>query len=177
MSHPTHTPNIESVIENAESAKEDNMEKTDQIKVILEAKSDSKVSGDIVFTQVNDTVTMVAELKGLNPGVHAIHLHETADCSAHDAKSSGGHWNPSQAKHGKWGATDGYHSGDIGNFTADANGNATINFETTEWCISCTDPNKTIIGRGIIIHEGKDDFTTQPTGNAGKRIACGAIKH
>ncbi|MHA7942757.1 superoxide dismutase family protein [Formosa sp. 3Alg 14/1] len=176
MSNPTHTPDKESVIENAENAKDASTDNAIQIQVTMEAKSDSKVSGNIVFTQVDDTVKMLGELEGLKPNTeHAIHLHETADCSAHDAKSSGGHWNPTDSKHGKWGDAEGYHHGDIGNFTTDENGNATVTFETDQWCLNCEDETKTIVGRGIIIHEGTDDFTTQPTGDAGKRIACGAI--
>ncbi|MBP1839308.1 superoxide dismutase family protein [Formosa algae] len=174
MSDPTHTPNSESITNNAMA---EEIDSTDQIKVTLEAKSDSKVSGTVVFTEINDTVKMLAELEGLPPRtVHAIHLHEKADCSSHDAKSSGGHWNPTNSKHGKWGDSQGYHRGDIGNFTTDEDGKATVTFETDEWCITCQDTTRTIGGRGIIIHEGTDDYTTQPTGDAGIRIACGGIK-
>ena len=176
MSDPTHTPNKESVVENAENANA-TIDNTNQIKVVMEAKSDSKVSGTIVFTETDNTVNMLGELEGLKPNtVHAIHLHEKSDCSSHDAKSSGGHWNPTSSKHGEWGDTQGYHRGDIGNFTADENGNATVTFETDEWALTSQDTTKIILGRGIIIHEGMADFTTQPTGDAGKRIACGAIK-
>ncbi|QDO95662.1 superoxide dismutase family protein [Formosa sediminum] len=175
MSDPTHTPNTDSI--STYNTTETEMDSTNQIKVTLQAKSDSKVSGTVVFTEINNTVKMLAELEGLNPKtVHAIHLHEKADCSSHDAKSSGGHWNPTNTKHGKWGDDQGYHRGDIGNFTTDENGKATVNFSTDEWCIKCQDTTRTITGRGIIIHEGTDDYTTQPTGDAGKRIACGAIK-
>lgn len=145
------------------------------ITVALEPKSGSEVSGDVVFTQKNGMVTMVANMKGLKPGEHAIHLHEKADCSAEDATSTGGHWNPTFEKHGKWGSSDGYHKGDIGNITADENGVATLTFETDEWCIGCGDDKKDIVGRGIIVHEGADDFVTQPTGNAGGRVTCGGI--
>ncbi len=145
------------------------------ITVALEPKSGSEVSGDVVFTQKNGMVTMVANIKGLKPGEHAIHLHEKADCSAEDATSTGGHWNPTFEKHGKWGSSDGYHKGDIGNITADENGVATLTFETDEWCIGCGDDKKDIVGRGIIVHEGADDFVTQPTGNAGGRVTCGGI--
>lgn len=140
----------------------------------LEAKSNSKVSGTATFTEKNGKVTLVAKVVGLNPGVHAIHIHEKADCSSADAVSAGGHWNPTFKKHGKWGEGE-YHKGDIGNFTADADGNGTITFSTDEWCISCEDATKNIIGKGLIIHQGTDDFTTQPTGNAGARVACTAI--
>ncbi len=140
----------------------------------LEAKSNSKVSGTATFTEKNGKVTLVAKVAGLNPGVHAIHIHEKADCSSADAVSAGGHWNPTFKKHGKWGEGE-HHKGDIGNFTADADGNSTITFSTDEWCIGCEDATKNIIGKGLIIHQGTDDFTTQPTGNAGARVACTAI--
>ncbi|MFK7000845.1 superoxide dismutase family protein [Flavobacterium oreochromis] len=145
-----------------------------EIKVELTSKSDSKVTGTAIFSEKNGIITMVANMNGLTPGEHAIHLHEKADCSAPDGTSTGGHWNPTFKKHGKWGQAE-YHRGDIGNFTADANGNAVVNFATDEWCIGCGDPARDITGKGLIIHKGVDDFTTQPTGNAGGRIACAGI--
>jgi len=154
---------------------ENKVPETKTITVNLDAKSGSKVSGEVIFTQNDGKVTMVANITGLKPGEHAIHLHEKADCSAEDATSTGGHWNPTFEKHGKWGSSDGYHKGDIGNITADENGLATLTFETDEWCIGCGDEKKDIVGRGIIVHEGVDDFTTQPTGNAGGRVTCGGI--
>ena len=152
--------------------------KTPEIKklqISLESKSDSKVTGNAVFTEEDGFVTMVAVLGGMTEGEHAIHLHEKADCSAADGTSSGGHWNPTNQPHGKWGSPDGYHKGDIGNITADANGNGTITMTTDEWCIGCGDPNKDIVGKALIIHEGVDDFKTQPTGDAGGRVSCGGI--
>lgn len=146
-----------------------------KLKLKLEPKSNSNVSGNVVFTQENGTVTMVALLEGLTTGWHAIHLHEKADCSSADGKSTGGHWNPTAQPHGKWGASNGYHKGDIGNFEADSNGNGSITFSTDQWCIGCGDSTKNIMGKAIIVHEGKDDFITQPTGAAGGRVSCGAI--
>ena len=141
----------------------------------LEPKSDSNVSGTAVFTEENGSISMLATLTGLEPGTHAIHVHESSDCSSPDGKSTGGHWNPTNQPHGKWGAETGYHKGDIGNFTADENGMATINFSTTEWCIGCDDNTKNILGKAIIVHAGTDDYTTQPTGDAGGRVSCGGI--
>ncbi|MBJ7881185.1 superoxide dismutase family protein [Gelidibacter salicanalis] len=152
--------------------------KTNDIKkmqIALESKSGSSVKGNAVFTEEDGVVTMVAVVGSLKEGEHAIHLHEKADCSADDGTSSGGHWNPTNQPHGKWGSPDGYHKGDIGNFMADANGNGTITITTDEWCIDCGDANKDIVGKAIIIHENVDDFTTQPTGNAGGRVSCGGI--
>ncbi|WP_445736538.1 superoxide dismutase family protein [Mariniflexile sp.] len=143
--------------------------------VQLMPKSDSSVSGTVVFTEENGTVSMSATITGLEPGEHAIHIHESSDCSSADGKSAGGHWNPTSEPHGKWGVETGYHKGDIGNFTADENGKGTIEFSTDKWCIGCGDEMKDIIGKGIIVHAGVDDFTTQPTGDAGGRVSCGGI--
>ncbi|WP_345145930.1 superoxide dismutase family protein [Flavobacterium ginsengiterrae] len=142
--------------------------------VALEPKSNSKVGGTATFTEKNGKVTFTAKMTGLEPGVHAIHIHEKADCSAPDASSAGGHWNPTFKKHGKWGVGE-YHKGDIGNFTADAQGNGSITLTTDEWCIGCEDETKNILNKGLIVHQGTDDFTTQPTGNAGGRAACAGI--
>jgi Cu-Zn family superoxide dismutase len=142
--------------------------------LIFEPKSNSNVSGTATFIQKNGKVTFVAKLAGLQPGVHAIHIHEKSDCSAADGSSAGGHWNPTFKKHGKWGVGE-YHKGDIGNFTADANGNGTISLTTDEWNIGSGDPTKDILGKGLIVHQGADDFVSQPSGNAGARVACSAI--
>lgn len=141
----------------------------------LEPKSNSEASGVVTFTEENGVVSMSAVLTGLTEGVHAIHIHEKADCSSEDGKSTGGHWNPTHTAHGKWGAETGYHQGDIGNFTADAEGNGTVNMSTDKWCIGCDDETKNIVGKAIIVHAGADDFETQPTGAAGGRVSCGGI--
>jgi len=159
----------------SEVQKEDTQEVIKKVTVILEPKSESNASGNAVFTEENGTVTMVVKISGLDEGEHAIHLHEKADCSSPDGKSTGGHWNPTAQPHGKWGATEGYHKGDIGNFMVDANGDGSITFKTDQWCIGCGDPTKDILGKAIIIHKGYDDFVTQPTGAAGGRISCGGI--
>ena len=156
---------------NPASGSADNSKK---LKISLEPKSGSKVQGTADFTEKKGVVYLEAKLTGLVPGVHAIHIHEKADCSAADAASAGGHWNPTFKKHGKWTDAE-HHKGDIGNFTADVDGNATILFNTDEWCIGCGDTTKDILGKGLIIHEKADDFVTQPTGNAGGRVACSAI--
>ncbi|MDU8886496.1 superoxide dismutase family protein [Yeosuana sp. MJ-SS3] len=146
-----------------------------KIIINLTAKSDSNVSGTAVFTEEEGSVKMVALLSNLSEGTHAIHLHEKADCSSTDGKSTGGHWNPTRQPHGKWGDEAGYHKGDIGNFEADANGNGTITFTTDQWCIDCDDESKNIIGKAVIVHQGTDDFVSQPSGAAGSRISCGGI--
>ncbi|PNQ72523.1 superoxide dismutase [Hanstruepera neustonica] len=150
-------------------------EEVKKIKVALNPKSGSNVSGNAVFREENGTVQFTAIMSGLEPGNHAIHLHETADCSSDDGTSTGGHWNPTAQPHGKWGDEAGYHKGDIGNFYADENGNGTATLSTDEWCIGCGDPAKDIIGKAIIVHQGVDDFTSQPSGAAGARISCAGV--
>ncbi|AOW09838.1 superoxide dismutase family protein [Flavobacterium gilvum] len=145
-----------------------------KLDLTFEAKSNSKVTGTASFTEKNGKVTFVAKIAGLQPGIHAIHIHEKSDCSAADGSSAGGHWNPTFKKHGKWGEGE-YHKGDIGNFTADAKGNGTITLTTDQWCIGCGDATKDIMGKGLIVHQGADDFVSQPAGNAGARVACSAI--
>lgn len=164
-------------IETETTVKEKPVVSADIKKVImtLESKSESSVIGNVVFTQDQGIVTMIAVLSGLTEGEHAIHIHEKADCSSSDGKSSGGHWNPTAEPHGKWGNTTGFHKGDIGNFNANASGHGTITKITDEWCIGCGDDTKDILGKAIIVHKGIDDFTSQPSGAAGSRVSCGGI--
>jgi len=145
------------------------------ISFALESKSGSTATGKVSFTQDGDMVTLNAKISGLEPGTHAIHIHENADCSAEDGKSAGGHWNPTFTDHGKWGDAGGYHKGDIGNFEADEDGNGSVSMQTDEWCIGCGDDKKDIVGKSIIVHQGVDDFTSQPSGDAGSRVSCGGI--
>ncbi|TMM31997.1 superoxide dismutase family protein [Polaribacter aestuariivivens] len=143
-------------------------------KATIEAKSGSNVSGTVTFTEVNGTVTMKAELSGLSEGNHAIHIHAIGDCSAPDGTSAGGHWNPTDKNHGKW-MQEPFHIGDIGNLVVGADGKGTIERETDLWSVGGEDANKNVVGHAIIIHEGPDDFSSQPSGAAGPRIGCGEI--
>ena len=147
---------------------------SNKLSVIFESKSKSTVTGTATFVEKNGKVTFESKIAGLSPGIHAIHIHEKADCAAADGSSAGGHWNPTFKKHGKWNEAE-FHKGDIGNFTADEEGNGTIKMSTDEWCIGCADETKNILGKGLIVHAGADDFTTQPSGNAGARVACSGL--
>lgn len=140
----------------------------------IEPASGSRVHGRAEFTQADGKVTMTVEVSGLTPGEHAIHLHENGDCSAPDASSAGGHWNPTYEAHGKWG-THPFHRGDVGNLDADARGRATFTFTTGLWSLD-GDPSRNVVGKAIVIHAKADDFTSQPSGNAGARVACGVIE-
>ena len=146
-----------------------------EMTIVLSPKSESTVEGIVNFKQDGLAVNMTATMTGLTEGTHAIHIHQTADCSSADGKSTGGHWNPTAQPHGKWGDADGYHKGDIGNFEVGADGNGTVKMITNEWCIGCGDENKDILGKAIIVHQGTDDFTSLPSGAAGARVSCAGI--
>ena len=140
----------------------------------IEAKSGSTVSGTVTFIEKDGIVIMKAALAGLSEGNHAIHIHAIGDCSAPDGKSAGGHWNPTNENHGKWMEAP-FHIGDIGNLVVGADGTGTIERETNLWSIGGKEANKNVVGHAIIIHEGPDDFSSQPSGAAGPRIGCGEI--
>ena len=141
----------------------------------INAKSKTNTQGTAMFTQTGKNVALDLNVYQLKPGIHAVHLHEKGDCSSEDASSAGGHWNPTTHNHGKWGH-DEHHMGDIGNLVADKDGTARLQFKTDKWCIGCKDETKNIVGKSLIIHAGRDDFKTQPTGNAGGRVGCVEIK-
>ncbi|MFT4698085.1 MAG: Cu-Zn family superoxide dismutase [Flavobacteriaceae bacterium] len=145
------------------------------VEFTLESKSDTEAKGKFKFTEENGVVTMHGKFWDLSPGTHAVHIHEKADCSSPDGKSAGGHWNPTFENHGKWGDTTGFHKGDIGNFQVSDKGTGVINLTTDLWCIGCVDEKKDILGKAIIVHQGTDDFVSQPSGAAGARISCGGI--
>ncbi len=138
---------------------------------VLHPTEGSDASGTVTFTRSGSSITVEADIEGLTPGLHGFHIHEYGDCSAPDATSAGGHFNPDDSEHG--GPNDEErHVGDLGNIEAGEDGRAT--FELTDTVISFTGPNS-IIGRAVVVHENEDDLTSQPTGDAGGRLACGII--
>ncbi|MCY4554732.1 MAG: superoxide dismutase family protein [Candidatus Poribacteria bacterium] len=144
-----------------------------QASAMIGASNDSGVTGMAVFTQNGDDITLTAEIQGASPGLHAIHIHANGDCSAPDGTSAGGHWNPTGVAHGKWGEGE-FHLGDIGNITVGEDGTGHITLTTDLWEID-TGSDVDVVGKGIIVHAGADDFTSQPSGAAGARIGCGVI--
>ena len=129
--------------------------------------------GAVHFEDVAGGVHVTAVLEGLSPGgTHAIHVHEFGDCSAPDGMSTGGHYNPDGHPHAGPDAAM-HHAGDFGNLIADATGRATLDFVTDN--LTVAGEHNPVIGRAIIVHAKADDMATQPTGNAGARIACGVI--
>jgi superoxide dismutase, Cu-Zn family len=144
--------------------------------VLSGTNADTSVSGTVRFTESDGKVKMVLDLtipKMANKTV-AVHIHEHGACGDM-GKEAHGHWNPTNAKHGKWGSAD-FHRGDIGNVDLNGEGKGSLEMETDLWSVSGSDSTKNILNRAIIVHGGKDDFTTQPTGNAGSRIGCGVIQ-
>ncbi|MBP7146733.1 MAG: superoxide dismutase family protein [Acidobacteria bacterium] len=133
----------------------------------------SGVGGRVTFEPAagGDGVTMRAEVTGLTPGKHGIHVHEWGDCSAPDGTSAGSHFNPTNAPHGAPGPSA--HVGDFGNLEAGQDGRATIELMLHGATLDQGDTG--ILGRAVIVHEKEDDLVTQPTGNSGARIACGVI--
>ena len=136
----------------------------------LEPKSGSQVTGTVKFTKVGDEVQVVGDFQNLKPGKHGLHIHEKADCSAADAASAGAHFNPTHQHHGGP-ATAEHHAGDLGNIEADASGKAHLEWKGK---LDLSGPNS-IIGKSVVVHEKEDDLKTDPSGNSGARIACGAI--
>ncbi len=138
---------------------------------VLSPTQGNNVNGVVTFTKVADGIKIVAHIEGLTPGKHGFHIHQFGDCSAPDGNAAGGHFNPEGMRHGS--PLDAkHHAGDMGNIEADAGGVADL-----EWVdpMMSLDGPESIIGRGLIIHANPDDMKTQPTGNAGARVACGVI--
>jgi Cu-Zn family superoxide dismutase len=143
--------------------------------VRLDAVGDSGAGGELRFAIENGAVLVTGTLTGLEPGAtHAFHVHETGDCSAPDASSAGGHFNPEGAPHGSREAGGPHHAGDMPNQTANDAGEATVD-QRLEGLEIASGGEKDIVGKAVIVHEQADDYSTQPTGNAGGRIACGVI--
>ena len=142
----------------------------------IKGLNSNPINGVAKFVEENGLVTLVVKLRDADSESLAIHIHEYGNCDSVDGKSAGGHWNPTNEDHGKWGVPP-FHSGDIGNIDIDEN--STANFELKDlfkrWSIS--NPGKSnIIGRAIIVHSGVDDYISQPSGAAGSRIGCGVIR-
>lgn len=139
----------------------------------LEAKSGSKAAGTVNFTKEGNGIKVVANVTGVAPGKHGFHIHEKGDCSAADASTAGGHFNPASAEHaGPKSAAR--HAGDFGNIDIKKDGTGVLK-------IAVKDPKDfkawaDIAGKAVIIHEKADDLKTQPTGDAGARVACGVIE-
>jgi Cu-Zn family superoxide dismutase len=141
--------------------------------VTLESRSASTAGGSVRLAERGGAVRAHVELHGLAPGSeHGFHIHDKGDCSAPDASSAGGHFNPGGAPHGRAGS-DPHHAGDIPSVVADAKGEVKAELVLTG--ITLAPGPLSVVGRAMVLHAKRDDFTTQPAGDAGPRIACGVI--
>lgn len=132
----------------------------------------SEVRGKVKFTRKGSFVEVVGRITGLTPGAHGLHVHEKGNCTAPDASSAGPHFNPGSSAHG--GPHDAaHHGGDLGNIVADAEGVA--EFSTQVAGITLGADAASIIGRSLVVHADADDLQSQPSGNSGRRLACGLI--
>lgn len=153
-----------------EQQEADTLTITHAIAVLQPAKG-SSAGGVITFDKTDEGIKITAKVTGLKPGKHGFHIHEFGDLSAPDFTSAGGHFSPLKNQHGAPTAQN-RHEGDMGNLEADGSGNAVL--EWTDDRISFHGHNS-VLGRAVIVHENPDDYTTQPTGNAGGRVAGGVI--
>jgi Cu-Zn family superoxide dismutase len=138
---------------------------------VLSPLKGSGVRGVVTFEAVENGVRVVGDLTGLVPGRHGFHIHEFGDCSADDGSSAGGHFNPANMPH-SMPSSDKRHAGDMGNIEAGGDGKAHIDYVDAVMSLS---GEHSIVGHAVIVHEKEDDLKTQPTGNAGARVACGVI--
>ncbi|RZZ83215.1 superoxide dismutase family protein [Pseudoxanthomonas winnipegensis] len=142
---------------------------------IMRSASASLVSGKLTLSPVAGGVRIAGTIGGLPPsGRFGFHVHEVGDCSAVDASSAGGHFNPTHQPHGnaKIGA---HHAGDMDNLTSDLEGVARVDTRLGEVTLGGGAPND-ILGRALVVHADPDDYATQPAGKSGARVACGVIQ-
>ena len=137
------------------------------------AISPNPTMGRVTFTALDHGVRVAGEVRGFAPGTeHGFHIHEEGDCGD-NGNASGGHFNPAGGTHGKFGAP-GSHAGELPSLVADASG--TARFSVDVHSISLTDgAANNVVGRALVVHRDRDDFTSQPAGNSGPRIACALI--
>ena len=140
----------------------------------LQPTKGNKTIGEATFEQVGDKVRVVVFVQGLKPGQeHGLHIHEAGDCSSGDGMSTKGHFNPHGKPHAHHGTTE-RHAGDLPSLKANKAGRANVQIDLD--VITLRPGAANIVGRGLIVHANPDDYKTQPTGNAGARIACGVIR-
>jgi Cu-Zn family superoxide dismutase len=140
----------------------------------LEAAKGNPVWGSVSFVEGKEGVVVRADVRGLRAnGEFGFHVHEKGDCSSPDFMSAGGHFNPGGKPHAHHGKPE-RHAGDLENLKANSEGNAVYVFQTT--LLTVTKGPNSVVGRAVVIHANPDDYTSQPAGNSGPRIACGLIR-
>lgn len=141
--------------------------------VLLGKSGNTSLSGTATFSGGPGNVQLTVTVSGAPAGMLGLHIHEKGDCSAPDAMSAGGHWNPAMVMHAAPGANA--HLGDLGNITIGADGKGTLTASNAMWEVD-TGSSKDVIGKAVVLHAMPDDLASQPAGNAGARIGCGEIK-
>ena len=140
----------------------------------LQPTKGNKTFGEATFEQVGGKVRVVVYVQGLKPEQeHGLHIHEAGDCSSGDGMSAKGHFNPFDKPHGHHGSAE-RHAGDLPSLKANKEGRAKVEIDLDT--LTLAPGPASVIGRGLIVHADPDDYKTQPTGNAGARIACGVIQ-
>ncbi|MGN3974450.1 superoxide dismutase family protein [Tsuneonella sp. SYSU-LHT278] len=132
-------------------------------------------AGTVQVLARGDEVTLVAGATGLAPGLHGFHLHTTGSCQRPDFSSAGGHLNPLGKEHGSLNA-DGRHLGDLPNLDVKAGGSGSLSAELPGTRAEILGWLFDTDGTAVVVHANADDYRTDPTGNAGGRIACGVLK-
>ena len=142
----------------------------------LQPTKGNAAAGTVTFTQQGGKVLVNARVTGLKPNAdHGFHVHEKGDCTTKDdGTATGGHFNPAGKPHGHGGAVPEHHAGDMPNLRSDASGTASASFSLAT--LSVGSGANDVVGKGLIVHKDPDDYKTQPTGNAGARIACAVIQ-
>lgn len=140
---------------------------------VLSSTQGSSVHGAVTFVRKRGAALVNVNMTGFKANsTHGLHIHESGDCTARDAASAGGHFNPTSSEHGGPNSPS-RHSGDLGNVTADSKGAIYTSFEVGD--IAFGTGQDSIIGHGLVVHADRDDLTSQPAGNSGARVACGLI--
>lgn len=140
----------------------------------LSPTAGNTAAGTVEFAERGGRTVVTATITGLRPNSeHGFHVHERGDCSSPDAESAGGHFNPSNAPHGHFASLN-RHPGDLPNLRADAQGAATLRWESSE--LSVRGGAGSVINRSVIVHRDPDDYSSQPSGNSGARLACGVVR-
>ncbi len=158
--------------EDTETAEEEDTERIVGTASIAPKSGDTTLVGTAFLTEVAGEIALTIEMDGAPPGKHGVHLHQSGDCSAADASSAGGHWNPEGHMHGMPDMSS--HLGDLGNMIVREDGKGAITISKPEWTAG-DGSDHDVLGKAIVFHANVDDFS-DPVGNAGSRIGCGVVE-
>ena len=145
-----------------------------ELKVLNSSGGQGATAGWANFTESGGKLTIQIDLRGVPAGEHGTHIHMNGACGSTTANgtttvggAAGGHFNPSGAKHPQ-------HAGDLGNINVQSGGTGTLTFTSNDLTLKEGD-EMSVLGRSVVVHAGKDDLQTDPSGNSGARLLCGVI--